>query len=188
MVDIGIALREHQEVVGQLGNMAPDIEKVAEQMCLVLRQGNKILWFGNGGSAADSQHLAAELVGRFSRRRPALCSVALTTNTSVLTSVANDFGYDQVFTRQIEALYRPGDLVVGISTSGRSPSVLDAMRRAREIGCRTVGFTGGDGGGMREVSDVCLIVPSAVTARIQEAHILIGHLLCDWIDADWADR
>jgi D-sedoheptulose 7-phosphate isomerase len=184
VVDIDAAIREHQDVIAGVGLMSADIQKVAREMLSAMQAGNKVLWFGNGGSAADSQHLAAELVGRFSRQRRALCSIALTTDTSVLTSVANDFGYDSVFTRQVEALCRRGDIVVGISTSGRSRSVLGAMGRARELGGRTVGFTGGDGGEMRAVSDTCFIVPSSVTARIQEAHILIGHILCDWIESE----
>lgn len=166
-----------------LHRLVPQIQRVAERMVATLRQGGVIYWLGNGGSAADCQHLAAELVGRYTRERRGLASVALTTDTSILTAVGNDYGYDTIFARQVEALCRPGDLVVGITTSGNSPNVLLAMTRARELGAFTVGLAGRDGGRLKEGVDECLIVSSPVTARVQEGHILIGHILCDLVEA-----
>jgi D-sedoheptulose 7-phosphate isomerase len=143
-----------------------------------IRKGGKLLLFGNGGSAADAQHIAAELVIRYKSDRPAIAAIALTTDTSALTACGNDLGFDAVFARQIEALARPGDVAVGISTSGKSPNVVAALRAARKSGVVTTGFTGGDGGEMRELCDALLIVPCRVTARIQEVHITVAHMLC----------
>jgi len=148
-------------------------------MIACMRDGGCIFWLGNGGSAADSQHLAAELVERFEMERPGIRSVALTTDTSALTAIGNDEGFERIFARQIEALGRPGDLVMAISTSGNSPNVLAAVTIARALGLTTVGLTGRDGGRLKALADICLIVPSENTARIQEAHILVGHILCD---------
>ena len=161
---------------------APRIEAVARRMAEVLRRGGKLLFFGNGGSAADAQHLAAEFVNRFLRDRGALAAIALTTDTSALTSIGNDLGFDQVFSRQVEALGRPGDLVVAISTSGHSPNVLRAVEAARRLGCVTVGFTGGSGGRLAKAVDEAFVVPSAETPRIQETHITLGHALCALVD------
>lgn len=183
MIDIDQTIQEHLEVVAGIRALEPTIAAVAEAMVDCLAAGGKVLWMGNGGSAADSQHLAAELVGRYSRERRGLASIALTTDTSILTAVGNDYGYERIFARQIDALCRPGDIVIGISTSGNSPNVLEALKLARDMGGVTVGFTGGDGGAMRNEVSHCLTVPSKVTARIQEAHILMGHLLCDWVEA-----
>jgi D-sedoheptulose 7-phosphate isomerase len=141
-----------------------------------------VFWCGNGGSAADCQHLAAELVGRFRRERKGLASIALTTDSSILTSIGNDFGYDYVFARQVEALCRPGDLLVGISTSGSSCNVCSAISKARDIGAYTFAMTGKGGGHLATLADICLQVTSSDTARIQESHILMGHLLCDLIE------
>jgi len=149
-----------------------------------VRAGNKLLFFGNGGSAADAQHLAAELVVRYRHDRKAIPAIALTTDTSTLTAGANDLGYDRVFSRQIEALARPGDVAIGITTSGRSPNVLEALEAAREMDVRTVAFTGADGGGLAAVVDEVLIVPSRVTARIQEMHLTFGHLLCGALELE----
>jgi D-sedoheptulose 7-phosphate isomerase len=149
-----------------------------------VRSGGKLLWFGNGGSAADAQHLAAELSVRFSADRPAIAAVALTTDTSVLTAAANDFGFEHVFARQIEALGRPGDVAIGISTSGRSPNVLNGLERARGLGLVTAALTGGDGGDLPPLADHCLVVPSDVTARIQEMHILLGQMLCGALEIE----
>jgi D-sedoheptulose 7-phosphate isomerase len=160
----------------------PRIEAVARRMAEVLRRGGKLLFFGNGGSAADAQHLAAEFVNRFLRDRGALAAIALTTDTSALTSIGNDLGFDQVFSRQVEALGRPEDLVVSISTSGNSPNVLRAVEAARRLGCFTVGFTGGSGGGLAKAVDEAFVVPSAETPRIQETHITLGHALCALVD------
>jgi D-sedoheptulose 7-phosphate isomerase len=161
---------------------APRIEAVARRMAEVLRGGGKLLFFGNGGSAADAQHLAAEFVNRFQVERPALAAVALTTDASALTSIGNDRGFDQVFARQVEALGRPGDLVVAISTSGDSPNVLRGVHAARRLGCGTVGFTGGSGGALATAVDEAFVVPSAETPRIQETHITLGHALCALVD------
>jgi D-sedoheptulose 7-phosphate isomerase len=181
----GKAIAEHLEVVRQLEAQQPVLEGIALAMVATLAGGGKILWCGNGGSAGDSQHLAAELVGRFRRERRGLASVALTTDTSILTSIANDYGYESVFSRQIEALGVSGDLVVGISTSGNSANVVAALMAARSLGLVTVAFTGEGGGKMAQLADYLFAVPSRDTARIQEGHILAGHMLCDWIELDW---
>jgi D-sedoheptulose 7-phosphate isomerase len=161
---------------------ADRIVAVARQMADSLRRGGKLLFFGNGGSAADSQHLAAEFVNRFLRQRGALAAVALTTDTSALTSIGNDLGFDQVFARQVEALGRPGDVVVAISTSGGSPNVLRAVEMARRLGCFTVALTGGSGGALAAAADEAFVVPSAETPRIQETHITLGHALCALVE------
>jgi len=142
-----------------------------------LERGGKLLLFGNGGSAADAQHIAAELVGRYLSERRALPALALTTNTATLTAIANDYGYEETFARQVAALGRPDDAAVGISTSGNSPNVLCGLAAARELRLLTIGFTGAHGGQLRPLCDLCLCVPSTVTARIQECHILAGHIL-----------
>jgi D-sedoheptulose 7-phosphate isomerase len=149
-------------------------------------RGGKVLLFGNGGSAADAQHLAAELVVRYRTNRRALPAIALSTDTSILTACANDFSYDEIFSRQIEALLKPGDVAIGISTSGKSPNVLRALKAARDLGGVAAGLSGRDGGAMVGLADPLVVVPSAVTARIQEMHILIGHALCDSIERDCA--
>ena len=160
------------------------IARTAETIAHGLRNGRKVLFFGNGGSAADAQHLAAELVGRFGPDRSALPGIALTTDTSILTALGNDYGYDKVFSRQIEALGQPGDTALGISTSGNSPSVLGALDVARARGLFTVGLTGETGGKMNDRAEVLFRVPSKQTPRIQETHILLGHILCDLIDRE----
>ena len=161
---------------------ADRIVAVARQMADSLRRGGKLLFFGNGGSAADSQHLAAEFVNRFLRQRGALAAVALTTDTSALTSISNDLGFDQIFARQVEALGRPGDVVVAISTSGGSPNVLRAVEMARRLGCLTVALTGGSGGALAAAADETFVVPSPETPRIQETHITLGHALCALVE------
>ncbi|KAA6185092.1 SIS domain-containing protein [Thiohalocapsa marina] len=179
---IADTLAAHVRVIQRLDRLTPQIERFAERAWACLRDGGRVFWMGNGGSAADSQHLAAELVGRFERERPGLASIALTTDSSILTSVSNDYGFDSVFTRQVEALCRPGDLLVGLSTSGNSANVLRALERAGELGVYRVGLTGGTGGRLGACCELCLVVPDASTARIQEAHILIGHILCDLLE------
>lgn len=176
------ALRAHRETADALESLAPAIAEAGERLARCLAAGGTVFWMGNGGSAADAQHLAAELVGRFAGERRALRSVALTTDTSVLTSVANDYGYAAVFARQLEGLCREGDLAVGISTSGRSENVLAGLRAARARGAYTVGLTGGDGGEIPDTADLSLVVPAPETARVQEAHILIGHIWCEMVD------
>jgi D-sedoheptulose 7-phosphate isomerase len=148
-----------------------------------LAAGHKLLVFGNGGSAADSQHIAAELVGRYVSERPGMPAIALTTDTSILTSVANDYGYEQIFARQIEALAQPGDVALGISTSGNSPNVLRGLLRARDIGgVTTAAFLGRSGGEIKDAVDHAIIVPAQETARIQECHLTLGHILCELVD------
>ena len=179
------AIADHLEVIHQIQKQQHVLESIGRAMSSVLRSGGKILWCGNGGSAADSQHLAAEIVGRFRRERRGLPSIALTTDTSILTAIANDYGYESVFARQVEALGNPGDLLVGISTSGNSQNVVAALTCARTKGLGTVAFTGAGGGKMGTVCDHLLAVESRDTARIQEAQILAGHMLCDWVELDW---
>ena len=181
----GKAIAEHLSVVRQVESQQAELETIARAMTATLRAGGKILWCGNGGSAGDSQHLAAELVGRFRRERKGLASVALTTDSSMLTSIANDYGFEAVFSRQIDALGAKGDLLVGISTSGNSRNVVAAMEVARVQGLTTVAFTGAGGGKMAALADHLFAVASKDTARIQEAHILAGHMICDWLELDW---
>lgn len=176
------AVGEHLAIIRRLVNQKNDFERAAALLSDCLRHGGKVIWCGNGGSAADAQHLAAELVGRFRRPRSALASLALTTDSSVLTAIANDFGFEQVFERQLDALCQPGDVVVGISTSGDSVNVCAALRRAHELDATTIALTGESGGRLALFADVCLRVPSTQSVRIQEAHILLGHMFCEWID------
>ncbi len=159
------------------------IQQVADTMIAALRNGNRILWCGNGGSAADAQHLAAELSGRFYYDRPPLNSEALHCNTSYLTAVANDYGYELIYSRMIDGACRAGDVLVGISTSGNSKNILNAFRKAKELGVITVAMTGKTGGEMRQVADYLLNVPSMDTPRIQESHIMLGHIVCEIVEA-----
>lgn len=161
------------------------IVKAAVLIARCLQSGNKLLLFGNGGSAADAQHLAAEFVGRFVRERAGLPAIALTTDSSILTAVGNDYGFEQVFARQIQALGRPGDVAVAISTSGNSANVLEGVKEARKRKLETIGLTGKDGGALAQRADVAITIPSTSTARIQECHIAIGHLFCELVDADF---
>lgn len=158
------------------------VVKVADAMSKCLRSGNKILFFGNGGSAADAQHLAAELSGRFLRERASLSGWALTTNSSVLTAIGNDYSFDDVFARQVQGMGSPGDVAFAISTSGNSPNVLRAADAARENRLATVGLTGRTGGKLASAVDYCICIPSDQTPRIQEAHILTGHILCELVE------
>jgi D-sedoheptulose 7-phosphate isomerase len=181
--------RQLRDTADNLGAMAGDLQLLAAiadtaEVCVeALRQGNKILFAGNGGSAADAQHLAGELVSRFAYDRPGLAAFALTTDTSVLTAIGNDNGYERLFARQVEAVGSAGDVLFGISTSGRSPNVLSALDVARQRGLTTVGMTGRRGGQMPEWCDYLLRVPSDVTPRIQEGHIAMGHAICQIIEA-----
>jgi D-sedoheptulose 7-phosphate isomerase len=177
------ALMAHRRAVEHLaGPLGQSVAEAAELVVAALRARNKVMLCGNGGSAADAQHLAAELTGRYLRERQPLPALALTTDTSALTAIANDYGYEQVFSRQVEALACAGDVLLAISTSGKSPSVLRAVERARALGCRTIGLAGGSGGPLAALVDLSLVVPVTETARIQEMHILIGHMLCECID------
>jgi D-sedoheptulose 7-phosphate isomerase len=182
------AIAEHLSVIGNLAEQLPALERIASAMTQAVLRGNKVLWCGNGGSAADSQHMAAEFVGRFRRERRGLASIALTTDTSILTSVGNDYGYEQVFRRQVEALCAEGDVVVGISTSGNSRNVCLALDLAKSMGAYTVAWTGQGGGSMAAMADAAICIPSKDTARIQEGHILCGHMLCDWVEASVCGR
>ncbi len=166
-----------------LAEQASALARAVDVVAAALAADKKILLFGNGGSAADCQHIAAELVGRFLGERKALSAIALTTDTSALTAISNDYGYDEVFARQVRALGRAGDVAIGISTSGKSPSVLRAIETARELGMQTIGLTGGDGGALASLVDVSLCVSaSTLSCRIQETHIVIGHVLCELVD------
>jgi D-sedoheptulose 7-phosphate isomerase len=178
-------LAEHATVVAELDELVPEIETLATTICEALAAGGRLYTFGNGGSAADAQHFAAELIGRFQRSRRPLPATSLATDPSVVTCIANDFGYDEVFARQVAGLAKPGDIVVGFTTSGRSPSVVAGLAAARTAGAVAVLLAGGDGGPASAEADLVLLVPSTTTARIQEAHGLIVHLLSDAIDA-WA--
>ena len=160
--------------------------EVAANICIdSLKQGGKILIFGNGGSAADAQHIAAELVGRYKLERKGLSAIALSTDTSSLTAIANDYGYEHVFDRQIEALANPEDVAVGISTSGNSSNVINALQLAKNIGCKSIGLSGKSGGNMNKLCDVNLVIPAKDTARIQEMHILVGHIICHLIELEF---
>ncbi|MGC2476951.1 MAG: D-sedoheptulose 7-phosphate isomerase [Candidatus Sulfotelmatobacter sp.] len=176
------AIAAHLEVIASLRGQQALLQHIAEEMTRAILAERKVLWCGNGGSAADSQHLAAELIGRFRCERRGLSSIALTTDTSVLTAVANDYGYEKVFQRQVEALCAKGDVLVGISTSGSSKNVLAALETAKRMEALTVAFTGENGGEMAKIAHATLRIPSKDTARIQEAHILCGHMICDWIE------
>jgi D-sedoheptulose 7-phosphate isomerase len=171
------SLLRSQEVVST-------VAKVSELLVDALKQGKKALLFGNGGSAADAQHIAAELVGRFAFDRPPLAALALSVNSSCVTAISNDYGFDQVFSRQLEALARPGDIAIGISTSGNSLNVQDAMSVAKKIGLHTVALTGRTGGSLRNMVDHCICVPSNETPRIQECHILIGHIISELVERE----
>ncbi|MEK6714482.1 MAG: D-sedoheptulose 7-phosphate isomerase [Candidatus Omnitrophota bacterium] len=158
------------------------IAQIASQIITSLKNGGKLIIFGNGGSAADAQHIAAELIGRFQKERRALAALALTTNTSVLTALANDYGYETVFSRQLEALADKKDVVLAISTSGNAKNVNIAVRKAKADGIKTIAFTGQRGGELAKLADIALIIPSKITARIQEVHITVGHILCELIE------
>ena len=178
--------QSHLETINNvIGNMEKDIIKASQIVVDALKNGNKILLCGNGGSAADAQHIAAELTGRYKTERKGLPGIALTTDTSALTAIGNDYGYDRVFDRQTEALANSGDIIIGISTSGNSANVISALKLGRELGCKTIGLTGRTGGAMNEVCDINLVVPSDNTPRIQEMHILIGHTICQIIDNEF---
>jgi len=182
------AIQEHLEVIQTISSQQQILERIAEEMTRAVFAGNKVLWCGNGGSAADSQHMAAELMGRFRRERRGLASIALTTDTSILTAIGNDYGYERVFARQVEALCAKGDVVVGISTSGNSKNVCLALETAQQMGGFTVALTGAGGGAMASIADVVLRIASKDTARIQEAHVLCGHMLCDWVELAVCER
>ncbi|RJO64339.1 MAG: SIS domain-containing protein [Candidatus Omnitrophota bacterium] len=159
-----------------------EIMEIADIVIECLKKGGKVIFFGNGGSASDSQHLAAELVGRFKKDRRPLPSIALTTNTSILTALANDYGYDIVFAKQIEALGSVNDVAIGISTSGKAKNVIQGIKQAKKMGIKTVVFTGGDGGELAKLADTAMVISSTNTARIQEVHITLGHIICELVE------
>ena len=178
-------INEHIRVSNSLHSLTEEIIKSAQLCINSLKSGGKILLFGNGGSAADAQHIAAELVGRYKVERKGLPAIALTTDTSVITSIGNDFGYDHIFDRQIDALAKKGDIAIGISTSGKSGNVISALKLASKLNCITIGFSGQDGGAMNQACNINLVVPSEDTPRIQEIHIVIGHIICHLIDQEF---
>ena len=177
---------EHQHVI-ELSRIKLDhlIKLASELLIDCFKNGNKVILFGNGGSASDAQHISAEFVGRFVKERRPLPSIALNTDTSTITAISNDYGYDNVFERQVRALANKGDLLIGISTSGNSENVIKAIKLGNSLQCKTIGLTGHEGGKMNDNCDINLVVPSNITARIQEMHILIGHIFCDLVDASF---
>jgi D-sedoheptulose 7-phosphate isomerase len=181
--DIPKVLLETSGVLADLAKDTSTIEKIADVLIAAYKKGNKMVLFGNGGSAADAQHLATELLGGFTNHhRKSLPALALTTDTSALTAIGNDYSFDDVFSRQVQAMVNPGDVVIAISTSGNSKNVLLGAREARARKATVVGFTGDTGGKLKAESDICLCVPSANTPRIQEAHITVGHILCAMVE------
>jgi D-sedoheptulose 7-phosphate isomerase len=177
------SLRDGAELRLELDKCATTIIQAAEAIGQCLQRDGTLFLFGNGGSAADAQHIAAEFVGRFVQDRIPLPAIALTTDSSVLTAIGNDFGFEQVFARQVRALGKRGDVVVAISTSGQSPNILSGVEAGRELGLTTIGLTGGNGGRLSEIVDIALIVPSRITARIQECHISLGHIICEVVES-----
>jgi D-sedoheptulose 7-phosphate isomerase len=175
-------INQHIELFERLPQIENEISKIAEICSAAIRNDRKVIFCGNGGSAADSQHISAELVGRLVDDRRALAAISLTTDTSALTCIANDYGYDHVFSRQLAGVGRTGDVLIGISTSGNSQNIINAVEMAKKMGIETVGWLGKDGGKLASMVDIPMIVPSNVTARIQEAHIFIGHTICAMIE------
>jgi len=181
--DIRRQLTSHVEVIHVVSNkLAPRVAECAQMLIDTLQAGQKILIMGNGGSAADAQHFAAEMVGRFLLERRALAAIALTTDTSILTAVGNDYGFDDIFKRQVEALAKPGDVLIGISTSGNSKNIKRAFAAGKNLGVKTIGLLGRDGGEIASLADLDLTVPSLETPRIQEAHLVMIHILCDLVE------
>ncbi len=173
------SIRVHEAL---LASHVESIAQVAKRIVDCLKAGNKLLFFGNGGSASDSQHLAAEFVGRYEKERVALPAIALTTDTSILTAVGNDYGFDRIFERQVAALGKKGDLAFAISTSGNSPNVIFGVEKCKALGIQTIGFLGRSGGKLKSLVDFPIVIPSEKTSRIQESHIMIGHILCELVD------
>jgi len=185
---IQFEFEEHLQTAQATVGLISDSLEITAKICIdSLKQGGKILIFGNGGSAADAQHIAAELVGRYKVERKGLAAIALTTDTSALTAIGNDYGYDRVFDRQVEALANKGDIAIGISTGGGSANVISALTLAKELDCKTIGLSGRGGGEMNTLCDVNLVVPAEDTPRIQEMHIVIGHILCHLIEQAFSE-
>jgi D-sedoheptulose 7-phosphate isomerase len=188
---IADAIRESIRVKEQIatdGQLLTTLEVIGDKCCDALRSGNRVLFCGNGGSAADAQHLAAELSGRFRYDRPPLAGESLTVNTSFLTAVSNDYSFEDIFARMLESSGKPGDVLIGLSTSGNSENVIRAFRKAKEMNVITIAFTGATGGNIAGVADFVVRVPSADTPRIQESHILLGHVLCEFIESKMYPR
>jgi len=177
-------LNEHIKTAQKMHSILPMVEKAGFLCINALKEGNKILLCGNGGSAADAQHIAAELSGRFKKERNALAAVALTTDTSAITAIGNDYGFEYIFSRQCEALGKKGDVLIGISTSGNSQNVINAINSARKLGVKVITLTGKDGGAMKDMGDINIVIPSDDTPRIQEMHIMVGHMLCFYIEKE----
>ena len=178
---IGDSISVKKKILEDEG-LVNSMHEIADECISAFRQGNRVLLAGNGGSAADAQHIAAEFVGRYAFDRPGLPAIAFTTDTSMLTAIGNDYGFDQIFCRQLEANGRKGDVFIGISTSGNSPNVTAALQRARELDIITIGLTGQSGGGMQSLCDYCIQVPSMSTPRIQESHIMLAHVICSLVE------
>jgi D-sedoheptulose 7-phosphate isomerase len=182
-VDFEEAIREHQSMMASLAEVWPSLVTAADAVIERVNNGGAVFWFGNGGSATQAMHFATELVGRFERERPGIRSYALVADTSLITAVANDYSFDVIFARQIESLCRPGDVAIGLSTSGNSANVLQGTDAAASMGALTVGFTGGEGGKLARSVDIPIVVPHARTCRVQEAHLFLGHTLCELVEA-----
>ena len=181
--DIRQQLHDHKAVIDEIEqSLAATLAAAVTVLQEAFVKGNKLLVMGNGGSAADAQHFAAEIIGRFKLERPALPAIALTTDSSVLTAIGNDYGFEAIFSRQVEGLACGGDVVFGISTSGNSPNVRAALEKAKEKGCKTIALLGRDGGSIKELADIPLVVPSFDTPRIQEGHVTIIHIICDLLE------
>jgi len=181
-VSFKATVTRHQTMVDGLFALEPQIDSLVKQVASALTKGNKVLFFGNGGSASDAQHLAAEFVVRYKEHRQPYAAIALTTDTSILTAHGNDYDFSTIFDRQIEALAKPGDIAIGLSTSGNSDNVINGFKVAKAAGCWTCAFTGQSGGQLLDQADSCIQVPSQETARVQEGHIIIGHWLCEALD------
>ncbi len=182
MLDILAIFKEHQQVMGLLEPMIPQIQEIAEKIISSLKNQGTVFWMGNGGSAAEAQHMAAELIGRFKKERRALASIALTTDSSILTCLSNDYDFNIIFSRQLEALCKPQDIVIGLSTSGNSENILRGVQAAKNIGAYTIGFTGQQGGKLKNLADNCFTAPSDNTPRIQEVHQLVCHTICEIVE------
>jgi D-sedoheptulose 7-phosphate isomerase len=179
-------IQDHIDLANQIKFELPKkIIQVSEIITNAINNKKKVILFGNGGSAADAQHIAAEFTGRFVKERKGLPAIALTTDTSALTAIGNDYGFDVIFSRQVEALANEGDVLIGISTSGNSSNVIKALEKGKNLNCKTISLTGKDGGKMREISNISININHSVTARIQEMHIMVGHLICTVIDLNY---
>lgn len=181
--ELVIAFETTQENFRKLCDLTPQIAEACERTTERVRAGGKVIFCGNGGSAADAQHLAAELMGRFMIDRAPLAAMALNVNTSTVTAIGNDYSYDEIFERQLRGIGREGDVLIGLSTSGNSRNVIRAIEAARDMGIMSIGLTGEGGGGMSNLCDICIRVPSSSTPRIQEMHIAVGHCICEWVEA-----